>query len=59
MGSTVQGICPVRRKDGVILLYEKNKKLGRGKFTSSDLEIRIRKMASNKIKDIWPKIGLY
>jgi hypothetical protein len=27
-------------------------------FTSIDLEIGIRKIVSNKIKDIWPKTGL-
>jgi hypothetical protein len=29
------------------------------KFTSTDPEIEIRKTASNKIKDIWPKSGMY
>jgi hypothetical protein len=29
------------------------------RFTSIDLEIRIRRIASSKIKNIWPRTGMY
>jgi hypothetical protein len=41
-----------KRKDGVIFCYVEEQKAG-------DPEIGIRKRVSNKIKDIWPKTGLY
>jgi hypothetical protein len=58
-------LCADRRKEGVTSCNTKKQRTGgtngRKQFTRIALhpQIEIKRIASNKIKDIWPKIGQY